>query len=256
MIDFHSHIIPYVDDGSKNFDMSLDMLRNAVVEGTEYICASSHYIPEDLPLKKEAYNKKFNELLALMKLNDINIHVLPSLELYMHPKLPKLYKQKEIWGINNSRYLLIELPMNQFPLYTEDVFYELRLLGAVPIIAHPERNLRIMKDTSLLVNLVKQGTLAQVNAGSLRGIYGKDIKSTAEKFVDMNLVHMLGSDAHDDKRRTTRISDAFDIVKDRNEELYEWILHNEHNIINNQYIEPLSIKRKRKKSFLFNLFKR
>ncbi len=77
----------------------------------------------------------------------------------MHPNLPKLYKEKRIWGINDSEYLLIELPMGQFPMYTEDVFYELMLLGVKPILAHPERNIKIMKDHDLIINLINQGVL-------------------------------------------------------------------------------------------------
>lgn len=256
MIDFHSHIIPYVDDGSKNFDMSLEMLRNAVDEGTKFICATSHYIPGDAEQDRNVYDEKLSGLIELLNVKDININVLPALELYMHPELPRLYKEKAIWGINHTKYLLIELPMQQFPLYTEDVLYELRLLGAVPIIAHPERNLRIMKDVSLLTNLVEQGTLAQVNAGSLRGIYGKDIKSFGEKLVDMNLIHLIGSDAHDDKRRTTRIEDAFLTVKHRNAELYKWIIKNEHKVIKGLNVEPLEINKKNRRSFLFGLFKK
>jgi protein-tyrosine phosphatase len=256
MIDFHSHVIPYLDDGSNNINMSLDMLKNAVLEGTEYICATSHYIPGDAVISRQIYEEKLIGINELIKFNNIDIKVLPALELYMHPDLPKLYKEKLVWGINDNKYLLIELPMQQFPIYTEEVLYELRLMGAHPIIAHPERNLRIMKDVSLLINLVEHDTLAQVNSGSLRGIYGKNIKVFAEKLIDMNLVHLIGSDAHNDRSRTTKIRDAYEIVKHRNKELYQWIIDNELNIITGADVEILDIENKSKNIFLFNLFRR
>lgn len=305
MIDFHSHIIPQVDDGSRSFEMSLNMLKMAQSEGTKYICATSHYIPGDgtvnnfeqqseqseqsgtvnnfchfpgeseqsaesaesgtvnifeqknkIPETTSIYHQKLKDLINLCTIEEIDINVMPGLELYMSPELPKLYKEKKIWGLNNTPYLLIELPMQQFPLYTEDVLYELRLLGAMPVIAHPERNLRILKDVSLLENLVSQGTLGQVNAGSLTGLYGNDIKSFAEKLVQSSLVHMVGSDAHDERRRTTKMKEALEIIKHKNGELYHWILNNESSIIEGKTVELPDITRKNKKSFLFGLFKR
>lgn len=62
MIDFHSHVIPYIDDGAKNFDMSVDMLKLAVTEGTEYICATSHFIPGELEVDRNIYFEKLNNL--------------------------------------------------------------------------------------------------------------------------------------------------------------------------------------------------
>lgn len=255
MIDFHSHILPYIDDGSKNFDMSIDMLKLAVDEGTEYICATSHFIPGELELDKEVYFQRLNNLKHICSLREVNINILPAIELYMHPDLPKLYKEKSIWGINNTQYLLIELPMQQFPLYTEEVLYELRLQGAMPIIAHPERNFRIMKDVTLLENLVDQGTLAQVNAGSLSGIYGKDIKEFAEYLLGRNLIHLVGSDAHDDKRRTAMIDSAFKTIKSKNKELYEWINENQYKIIEGKAVEALHVKNNKKRFNFFGLIK-
>jgi protein-tyrosine phosphatase len=255
MIDFHSHVLPYIDDGAKNFDISIEMLKLAVDEETEYICATSHFIPGELEQDKKAYNEKLNNLMQLCEIREISINVLPALELYMHPDLPKLYREKKIWGINATKYLLIELPMREFPIYTEDVLYELRLQGAVPIIAHPERNFKIMKDEKLLKNLVQQGALAQINAGSLRGIYGKDIKAFAEHLVERNLVHMVGSDAHDNKSRTTKIKGAFEFIKQRNSELYEWINVNQYYIAKGKDVQVLDIRHKSKKFSFFGLFK-
>lgn len=255
MIDFHSHVIPHIDDGSKSFEMSLDMLRLAASEGTRYICATSHYIPGEVVPEENLYLENLRNLREMCEVENLDINVLTALELYMHPELPKLYTAKKIWGINSTPYVLVELPMQQYPVYTEEVLYELRMKGAMPIIAHPERNFRIGEDVSLLESLVKQGALAQVNAGSLRGIYGKDIKKVAEKLVDMNLIHMVGSDAHDYRRRTTKVREARHIIKERNAELYKWIIENEENIIHGLSVEVLPVKAKKRFSLFFKLFK-
>ncbi len=250
MIDFHSHIIPGVDDGSKDIDMTVDMLSNAKNEGTELICATPHYIADEFEISR----KDYDEILEVVKKKYPHINILTGLELYINPNIPELYKQKKIWGINDTRYLLIELPMREFPVYTEDIFYELRLLGALPIIAHPERNLAIIKNEELLVNLIEQGTIVQMNSGSLTGLYGSYVKKFADNLLSKNMVHILGSDGHNNEKRKTDIKQAFDIIKKENEYLFNCILNNEKKIVQNKDIEIPDIKKiKRKRSF-FHIF--
>ena len=258
MIDFHSHLIYGVDDGSKSLNMSLEMLKIAEREGVEYICATPHFISEEFEIGRGEYNEKLDRLILASKEAKFNIRILSGLEIYMHPNLPKLFKEKEIWGINDSEYLLIELPMGQFPMYTEDIFYELMLLGVKPILAHPERNLKIMKNHDLIINLINQGVLMQINAGSLLGDYGKEVKKTAHEFLKRNMIHILGSDGHNITSRKTKLKESYEIVKHENKELYNWIIENQTNIINNismsEFLELKLKKAKRKISF-FNIFK-
>jgi protein-tyrosine phosphatase len=252
MIDFHSHILPGVDDGSTHLDMSVDMLNISINEGVHEICATPHFIVGEYEIQREDYEKRVDELRSTY-IND-EIKILNGLELYIHPDLPKLYKNKRIWGLNDTLYLLIELPMQEYPVYTEKLFYQLRLEGAVPIIAHPERNTRIMQNNELLVNLVQQGTLVQMNAGSLRGIYGTTVQKCAEKFVSMNMVHMIGSDGHSSTKRTTRICDGYSKIKALNENLYQWIIENEKSIVDGKAVELPEIKAIKKKRSFFELF--
>ena len=256
MIDFHSHIIHGIDDGAKSLDISLEMLKISENEGVEYICATPHFISEEFEITRESYVEKLNKLVMASREENLKIKILSGLEIYMHPNLPKLYKEKKIWGINDSEYLLVELPMGQFPIYTEDVFYELMLLGAKPILAHPERNIKIMKNHDLIVNLIKQGVLMQINSGSLFGDYGKEVKKTAQQFVKMNMVHILGSDGHNISSRKTKLKAAYEIVEDTNKVVYNWILENQTNIINNvSTFEFLDLQFKKSKFSFLTFFK-
>ena len=223
MIDFHCHILPGVDDGSVNIEMTKEMIDNSLNQGVEYLCATPHFITEESEITLEAYKEK----LQFVKDNIENIEIIPGLEIYIDPELPKLYKENRIWGYNYNKYLLIELPMMEFPIYTEKIFYDLRLMGAIPVLAHPERNLRIMKNPELLINLIEQGNLAQLNAGSLTGQYGTDIKKSAEKLVSRNLIHIVGSDGHNNKRRNTNIKEGLEKIEAINPELFNWIKNNQ-----------------------------
>ncbi|WP_183278164.1 tyrosine-protein phosphatase [Clostridium fungisolvens] len=252
MIDFHSHIIPNVDDGSQSFDITKDMLKNSALEGATHICATSHYIPGEFEQQKDTYDSTFLKVKEIGQ--DIGINVIKGLEVYITPNLLDLYNNGLIWCLNDRKYMLIELPMREFPLYTEDVFYELRLKGVTPILAHPERNFKISNNPEILKNLVEQGNLAQVNAGSLTGAYGSTIKEAAEQLVKRNLVHMVGSDGHNNERRNTFVKKALSSIKELNPELHKWIKENEINILNGEEVSPLPVRELKKTSLFSRLF--
>lgn len=254
MIDFHSHIIPYVDDGSKNLDMSIAMLEMSLNDGVEYICATPHFITGEAEVQRNKYEERLDNLKEISKIKDLNIKILSGLELYIHPELPKLFKEGKIWGINDGKYLLIELPMNHFPIYTEEVFYELRLMGVTPILAHPERNSKLRENVKLLENLIDQGTITQVTAGSLSGLYGKEVKAFAELLVKKNMVHLVGSDAHNNSGRNTMIKKEYNLIKELNKDLYIWIEENQYDVVNNKSINIPDVIKNKKKSNFFNMF--
>ena len=102
---------------------------------------------------------------------------------------------------------------------------------------------------------MEQGNLAQLNAGSITGLYGSDIKNFAEKLVKMNLIHVLGSDGHNVKGRPTKIIGGYRRVGEINPELHKWIIENEKKIIYGEEVEVLEIKKgKKKKSGFFSFF--
>jgi protein-tyrosine phosphatase len=255
MIDFHTHILPEIDDGAKSLEMSIAMLEVSKQEGVKHVCLTPHFIAGEYEINKDDYISKVESL--RVNSESLGINVFCGLEVYINPDLPQLYREGKIWGLNNSRYILVELPMQDFPIYTEKVLYQLRLEGAVPVIAHPERNMKIINDRSILENLIEQGTFVQMNSGSLMGRHGSSVKKFAEELVSMNMVHMLGSDAHNSQNRSPLIKGGYEKVKSINPELYNWILTNEDSIVDNIDIELPEIRCvKKKKHHFFNFFKR
>lgn len=251
IVDFHSHIIHGIDDGSRSFDMTRTMLETSKSQNVKYIAATSHFIFGELEYSREEYDL----ILKNIQENVKGINVVSGMEVYINPDLKKLYKEKRIWTINDSRYMLIELPMNDFPVYTEEVFYELRLEGITPILAHPERNRAIIKDESLLEALIEQGAIAQMNLGSLTGAFGNNVKEFAERLVKRNMIHILGSDAHNDSYRTTFVEEGRNVLKKINPNLFNWIEENEEKIVLNEEIQCLNICNYKEKRF-FDFFKR
>lgn len=214
-VDIHSHIIPGLDDGAKDLDTFRKMVHIAEEEGITHLIATPHYIYGTGMNDLTGLVEKCNELQQFTLGNGVGVKILPGCEIFICPELADLYENKQVLTLNNSNYILVELPAVNLPVYTEQVLYELQVRGLIPILAHPERNRQIVKDPDFLMRLTERGILTQVNAGSILGLYGRHVRNAALNFIGKGYVHFVASDAHTDRRRAPRFKEAAEIVKKR-----------------------------------------
>lgn len=213
MIDVHSHILPGVDDGSKDLEMSIEMARIYIENGFNKVIATPHYIDGIGNSSQNENMKILEELRAELKRENLDIEILLGNEVLASLEIIEALEDERVSLLNKSRYILIELPMFDIPLYMDDVFYELQLRGYIPIIAHPERNIKIMEDPNILYRYIENGVLAQLNLPSLEGKYGGKIKETAEILLKHKMIHFVGTDSHSDRRRSPRVEKALNSLK-------------------------------------------
>ena len=207
MIDVHSHIIPKIDDGSSCFEESYSMFLEAAKAGFTDIISTSHYIEDYYEadfIKRKAWIEAMNKVL---KENNINLNLYCGNEIYITQNLIKLIKEKKASTLANSRYVLFELPMNNNVMYLNEMVFEIKSLGMIPIIAHPERYTFVQEKPNILLNLIKQGVLFQGNFASIIGKYGNHAKSTIKKLLKANMIHFLGTDSHRKKDIYTKMED-------------------------------------------------
>ena len=117
-------------------------------------------------------------------------------EIYITENIIELLEQARASTINNTSYVLFELPLNSEPLNLYDVIYKMQQYKLVPVLAHPERYPFMQDEPELIYDLVQKGVLMQQNYGSIIGQYGKKAQVIAKKMLENNLVHFLGSDVH------------------------------------------------------------
>jgi len=155
----------------------------------------------------------FNCLKKTLILQKIEIDVILGAELFISPELPQKIKEHRELTINNgNKYILLELPVQEVPLFTEQTIFKLLLTGIKPIIAHPERCSEIQRNPKKLFDLIQKGVLTQVNSGSLMGKYGKKVQKTAKILLTHNLIHMIGSDVHSVPSGTYPLSQGVDMA--------------------------------------------
>ena len=197
MIDLHSHILPGIDDGAPDLDVSVNLVRELSNGGVTDVVATPHYIEETIYTSPASTNKKLmRKLQKKLKDEGIDVKVHLGNEIYICKGIAKLLKSKKISGIGGSKYLLIELPMSgDFPGY-QDIFLELLRDGYKVVLAHPERYTAFAKDFSLIPELCEMGVLMQCNIGSFAGQYGKSVLKLARKMAKNKMIWAVGSDIH------------------------------------------------------------
>lgn len=250
MIDIHSHIIPGVDDGASSMRDSLKMAAMAQEQGITAIIASPHYI-DGLFCSDCNNNKRILEKLKLeiIKLN-IKIDILLGNEIMASYDLPDLIKSGKATTLNNSRYLLMELPFLTLPPYLYNLIFNLRLQGYTTILAHPERNERIMENPGLLLEAIRLGALVQTNASSIVGEHGRQVRKSSILLLKHNMIHFIATDAHSANNRISLLQNASKIIAYyySKERLHSLLYENPANVIDNRPIrisEPIEIKKKR-----------
>ena len=214
-VDPHTHIIPGIDDGAIDIRAASEMLRIASAGGTAHIIATPHFISGSIENDASLIREKCGELQRLANNEGLDIVIHPGSEVFISPDIAELYEKGIICTLNDSSYILIELPVAGIPIYVDELLYQLQLIGLTPILAHPERNRELQRDSDILVNLVKRGILAQVNSGSITGVFGKKVYKTVMWFIRMGLIQFVASDAHNCGRRSPELVKAEAIVRRR-----------------------------------------
>ena len=212
-VDFHSHVVPGVDDGSKNTDMSIEMLRSMRQQGTDLVVATPHfYMGRTAP---EEYLEKISDACyllreAIQKSGEDVPNLVLGYEVYYFKGISQA-NFINLFTIGNSNYILLELPTR--PLTNADVedIYRIRAnQGLTPILAHVERYLAF-EHFDFLQDLIRQGELlAQVNANSL--LKWNTRKKTLE-FLKSGSAKFVGSDAHNMDDRAPHLGEAMAMIE-------------------------------------------
>lgn len=200
MKDIHSHLLFGIDDGCKDINESISLLKEAEKQGVTELMITPHYIEESkYNCNNEEKQKLFDQLVEKTKEENINIKLYLGNEVFINDNFLKLLKKKEIKTLNNSKYVLLEFPFGNMLYNTKDIIYELVVAGYVPILAHPERYRIFQRHPDHIEEYLRMGVLLQGNYKSLFGKYGREAKKTLIYLLKKHQITFLGSDCHHEK---------------------------------------------------------
>ena len=260
MIDLHSHILPNIDDGSRSIEETFNLIKEAKNVGFDAIISTSHYMENyyetDTPEREVWVNAIYENLQA----KNIDIKLYLGNEIYLSENIIKLLEEGKASTINDTSYVLFEMPLNAEPLNLYDIVYQMLQCKLVPILAHPERYSFVQKEPELIYDLIQKGVLMQANYGSIIGQYGEKAKIIVKKFFENNMIHFLGSDVH---RQNTIYPKIPQILVELNsligeEKLEELTTTNPSLVLKNKRIntdEPIPVELSLKEKIIMNFKK-
>lgn len=237
MVDLHSHIIYGIDDGSESIEESIKIIEKAKECGVTDIVCTPHYIYNTEYNSKKKNNKKILDLIN-KEVEGINLYL--GNEIFICDNLIELLKKGEISPINDTKYVLIELPLCSTYHNLHEMIFQLRCEGYIPIIAHPERYLSIQSNPESITHLLEHGALLQSNVGSVTGFYGKRAKKTVKYLLKKHYIQFMSSDAHHEAHCTYELVNKakkkikFYTNKQYTEDIFE---NNPRIVLNNDDIE-------------------
>lgn len=196
MIDFHTHILPNLDDGAKSAEETFKLIKEAKKAGFEGTVLTSHYVEGYYETDEETREQLLKIISKDSEVKNSNVKLFLASEIYISDKMIELLEDAKASTINNTSYILVELPFKHNPVNLKEMINMWISNKLVPVIAHPERYEYIQKSPNKIYDLIQEGALMQCNYGSFIGQYGKDAKLVANILLKNNMIHFLGSDVH------------------------------------------------------------
>lgn len=197
MIDIHCHILPGMDDGAKNMDISVQMCRIAGQNGIKHIVCTPHIttVGEIESFVRER-NGKLRELQDVINKLNLGITLYPGAEVFVDDDIFFSTNLKRL-AINGSRYILVEfafknVSMKKIVSYLNAIID----MGLIPIVAHPERYEYFQFNYDDVNMLIQNGVLFQINSSSLASLDGPQEFELAYAMAYSGAASFIGTDAH------------------------------------------------------------
>ncbi len=234
-IDCHNHSLPYIDDGAKDIEMSLEMLRIAQNNQISDVILTPHHLNGAFENHADKIRQCFNELTLTAKESNIEVKLHIGSEVHLtHETANQLISGEALTYCDQGKAALIELPKHSIPLGAEKTFEALLSHGITPIIAHPERNSSIRRDLNILKKFIDMGCKSQLTAMSCTGDFGPELQKVSLQIIKLKLAHIIATDAHRPVGRSPNLLDVNNLLtKKVNAECSQILLiTNPKNIIN------------------------
>ena len=209
MLDFHTHILPSVDDGSESESESLAMLKLLYEQGVRQVYATPHfYAHKDTP---SAFLERRNE--AYERIRENIKEGMPTVglgaEITYYSGVSRMAELLDM-RLSGTKLLLLEMPMERWSDYAVKEIIALSCSSdIIPIIAHSERCKR-MQPKSVMQMLYEQGVLSQANASYINT---PATRRRALREIKRGEIHLLGSDCHGVSYRPPLIGDAYSAIE-------------------------------------------
>jgi len=207
----HSHLIPGIDDGAKDMEDSIRLIRGLADLGYRKLITTPHILADFYPNTPETIGKGLRAVQAELAKQNIDVELYAAAEYLMDDHFIHLLGSADGLLTLKDKLVLVELSFAVPAINLKEIIFEIQLKGYQPVLAHPERYLYFGADKSWYDQLKDAGCLFQLNLLSIKGYYGKGSQELAQYLIKKKYVDLLGTDLHHEKHlanlHSSRIAD-------------------------------------------------
>jgi protein-tyrosine phosphatase len=195
MIDLHAHVLPGIDDGPRDLEAAIALVRAAAVAGTRQIVATSH-VSERYPTSADEIDAAVAGLREALAADGVDVGVIAGAELALDraPDLDDV--ELDRLRLGEGPYLMVESPLSAAVGDFDSMIIGLARTHRI-VLAHPERCPAFRRNPERLMRLVARGAVCSITAGALGGRFGRDVRRFTIWLFEQGLVHNVASDTHD-----------------------------------------------------------
>lgn len=211
MIDFHTHILPELDDGSSSVSESIELLKMLKAQGVDKVVLTPHFYAYSssaesfMKLRQDA----LENLIGALRKEVVDIDIYLGCEVLYFEELWRLENLKS-YCIEGTKYLLIEMPFSPWADSMIDGIEKIIAKGYIPVIAHFERYLGYRGNEKKIYKLLSMGALLQMNCDFLNNFF---TRRKAVKLIKKGYISALGTDCHNTSERAPKYNTANEYLK-------------------------------------------
>lgn len=218
MIDIHSHLLYGVDDGADTIEESLEMLKDAKMQGIHTIFLTPHYRHGMFSYPQELIRTHIQELKKYAQ--QIGIQIYLGTEYHVNSHMLENLKAGRCDTLGNSNYVLVEYKQDSEFSFMKSSLQELLFHGYIPIVAHVERYVCMCKNMKNVDTVIDMGVLLQVNADAVLGLQGLRMKRHTKNLLKNRYVSFVASDSHGVKERKNNLGKCREYLLKKYDEDY------------------------------------
>jgi len=208
----HSHLIPGIDDGAKDMEDSIRLIRGLADLGYRKLITTPHILADFYPNTPETIGQGLRAVQAELARQNIDVELHAAAEYLMDDHFIHLLQSGNPLLTLKDKLVLVELSFAVPAINLKEIIFEVQLKGYQPVLAHPERYLYFGADKTWYDRLKDAGCLFQLNLLSIKGYYGKGSQELAHYLIKKKYIDLLGTDLHHEKHlanlHSSRIGDA------------------------------------------------
>ena len=194
-VDFHSHLLPGIDDGAKTIDDSVSLVTALQEIGFAHFITTPHVMKNVWDNTREGILDKLAQTNVAFGEKGIPVKLHAGAEYLMDGNFIELFKTEKLLTIKDN-YVLVEMSYINPPIQLYDIIFDLQVAGYKPILAHPERYLFFHSNFAEYEKLKNAGCTFQLNLLSVMGYYGTNVAEIANNLLKKGLIDFAGSDTH------------------------------------------------------------